>query len=58
MGRQKLAEHFLVGKTAISNILKDSKNLRRDFRVFQGKLKKASPCKVSCTQRNFVQMVR
>ena len=30
MGSRKLVEHFSVGKTAISNILKDSINMPRD----------------------------
>ena len=36
MGRRKLAEHVSVGKTALSNILKDSKNLRKDYKFFKG----------------------
>ena len=31
IGYRKIAEHFSVGKTAVLNILKDSKNLRNDF---------------------------
>ena len=30
MGCRKLAKHFSVGKTIISNILIDSKNLRKE----------------------------
>ena len=40
MDCRKLAEHFLVGKTAISNILKESKNLQRDYEIFKGSDKK------------------
>ena len=36
MSCQQLAEHFSVGKTAISNILKDSKALLTDYRFFKG----------------------
>ena len=31
MGCRKIAEHFSGEKTAVSNILKDGKNLRKDF---------------------------
>ena len=40
MGCRKIAEHFSVGKTAVSNILKDGKNLRKDFEFFKGNYKK------------------
>ena len=40
MGCLKIAEHFSVGKTAVSNILKDGKNLRKDFEFFKGNYKK------------------
>ena len=40
LGYRKLAKHFSVGKTAISNILKDRKNLRRDCEFFKGSYKK------------------
>ena len=40
MGCWKIAEHFSVGKTAVSNILKDGKNLRKDFKFFKGNYKK------------------
>ena len=36
MGCQKLVEHFSVGKKAISNILKDIKNLRMGYEFFKG----------------------
>ena len=44
MGCRKLAEHFSVYKTAISIILKDSKNLPRDYKILQ----KALLWRVSC----------
>ena len=34
MGCRKIAEHFSVG-TAVSNILKDGKNLQKDFEFFK-----------------------
>ena len=40
MGCWKIAEPFSVGKTAVSNILKDAKNLRQDFEFFKGTYKK------------------
>ena len=40
MGCWKIAEHFSVGKTAVSNILKDRKNLQKDFKFFKGNYKK------------------
>ena len=40
MGCRNIAEHFSVGKTAVSNILKDGKNLRKDFEFFKGNYKK------------------
>ena len=40
MGCQKIAEHFSLGKTTASNILKDGKNLRTDFEFFKGNYKK------------------
>ena len=40
MGCWKIAEHFSVGKKAVSNILKDGKNLRKDFEFFKGNYKK------------------
>ena len=40
MGCRKLAKHFSVGKTAISNILKDSRNLLRDYEFFKRNYKK------------------
>ena len=40
MGCWKIAEHFSVGKTAVLNILKDGKNLRKDFEFFKGNYKK------------------
>ena len=41
MGCRKLAEHFsVVFSTFISNNLKDSKNLRRDYEYFKGRFKK------------------
>ena len=40
MGCRKLAEHVSVGKTIISNILKDYKNLRRDYEFFKESCKK------------------
>ena len=40
MGCRKIAEHFSVGKTAVSNILKGGKNLRKDFEFFKGNYKK------------------
>ena len=39
MGCQKLAEHFSIGKTAISSIFKDSKNLWRYSEFFKGSYK-------------------
>ena len=39
MGCRKLTEHFSVRKTAISNILKDSKNLRSCYEFFKGSYK-------------------
>ena len=38
LGCRKLAEHFFVGKTAIANILKQGKTLRKEF--FKGTYKK------------------
>ena len=40
MGCQKIAEHFSLGKTTASNILKGGKNLRTDFEFFKGNYKK------------------
>ena len=40
MGCWKIAEHFSVGKTAVSYILKDRKNLQKDFKFFKGNYKK------------------
>ena len=40
MGCPKIAENFSVGKTTVSNILKDGKNLRDDFEFFKGNYKK------------------
>ena len=40
MGCRKVAEHFSAGKTAVSKILKDDKNLRKDFWFFKGNYKK------------------
>ena len=40
MDCRKLAEHFLVEKTAISNLFKESKNLQRDYEIFKGSDKK------------------
>ena len=40
MDCRKLAEHIPVGKTTTSNILKDSKNFRRDYELFQRSYKK------------------
>ena len=40
MGCRKIAEHFSVRKTAVSNILKDGKNLRKNFEFFKGNFKK------------------
>jgi len=35
-----LATHFSIGKTAAGNILKNSKQLRRDYDTFKGSYKK------------------
>ena len=40
MGCRKPAEQLSVGKTVISNILKDSKNLWMDYKFFMGSYKK------------------
>ena len=40
MGCQKIVEHFSIGKTAVLNILNDGKNLRKDFKFFNGNYKK------------------
>ena len=40
MDFQKLAENFSAGKTLFSNILTDSKSLRRDYEFFKGSYKK------------------
>ena len=40
MGCRQLAEHFSVAKAAISNILKNVKNLRRDYEFLKGNYKK------------------
>ena len=40
MGCRKIAEHFSVGKTAVSNILEGGKNLRKGFKFFKGNYKK------------------
>ena len=40
LGCRKLAWHFSVGKTVISNILKQGKTLRKDFEFFKGTYKK------------------
>ena len=40
MDYQKLVEHFSVKKTTISDIMKDRKNLRRDYEFFKGSYKK------------------
>ena len=37
---RKLAEHFSVRKTGISNILKENKDLQRDYEFFKGSYKK------------------
>ena len=42
LGCQKLSEHLSVGKTAIGNILKCGKTLRKDLRFFKGTHKKCS----------------
>ena len=39
MGCQKVTKHFSVGKTAVLYILKDGKNLRKDFEFFKGNYK-------------------
>ena len=41
MGCRKFAERFSVGKTALSNIMKDIQNLRRDYEFFKGSYKKS-----------------
>ena len=40
MGCRKIAEPFSVGKTAVSNILKEDKSLRKDFEFFKDNYKK------------------
>ena len=40
MGCQKITEYFSVRKTTASNILKDGKNLRKNFKFFKGNYKK------------------
>lgn len=40
MGCRQIAEHFSIGKTAVSNILKNSADLRKDFEFFKGNYKK------------------
>ena len=40
LGCRKLAEHFSIGKTAIANILKKGKTLRKDLEFFKGTCKK------------------
>ena len=40
MGCRKMAEHSSAGKTAVSNILKDGKKLRKDFEFFKSNYKK------------------
>ena len=40
MGCRKIAEYFSVGKTAVSNILKDGKDLQMDIKFFKGNYKK------------------
>ena len=40
LGCLKLPEHFSVRKTAIANILKQGKTLRKDFKFFKGAYKK------------------
>ena len=50
MNRRKLAEYFPLVKTTISNISKNSKKLAKELQVFQGKLQKTSPWKISCNQ--------
>ena len=39
-GCRQLAKHFSIGKTAVANILKDAKNLRKDYEFFKGSYKK------------------
>ena len=40
LGCRKLDEHFFVENTAITNILKQGKTLRKDFGLFKGTKKK------------------
>lgn len=40
MGSRKIADHFGIGKTAASNILKEGNKLRKDFETFKGTYKK------------------
>ena len=40
MGCRKIAEHFSVGKTTASNLLKEGKNLQKEFEFFKGNYKK------------------
>ena len=40
MDCRKLGEHFSLGKTLISNALKDSKNLQQNCKSFKGSCKK------------------
>ena len=40
MDCRKIAEYFSFGKTAASNILKDGRNLRKDFEFFKGNYQK------------------
>ena len=46
LGCRKLAEHFSIGKTAIANILKKGKTLRKDLEFFKGTCIKASSRKI------------
>ena len=40
MGCRVIAEHFSIGKTCVSNILRNAKALQREYEFFKGNCKK------------------